>query len=185
VSNEFGLINQLGYIVPDVRATAAEWVQRVGAGPFYILDSIVQDQYYYRGARTDLELRLCFGYWGSMQIELITPLNKADTLYTRALRDSPGRLNHCATYVTDLDALLARHKLQSRVIQAGQMPTGLKYVYLEEYLPGGQHLELVQATEEAKMAFVGMEKIAQRWDGKNPLRPMSALGADLAALAAR
>lgn len=185
MSHEFGLINQLGYIVKDVRATATEWVERTGAGPFYIIDRIVQDQYYYRGVRTPLEMSLCFGYWGSMQIELITPLNPADTLYSRALRDTPGLLNHCATYVDDLDALLAKHRLQDRVIQSGHMPTGLKYVYLGDYLPGGQHLELVQATDQAKQAFGGMEKIARGWDGSRPLRAMSELGADLAALAGR
>jgi hypothetical protein len=185
MNSEFGLINQLGYIVADVRATASAWVERVGAGPFYIIDRIEQDQYFYRGVRTPLEMSLCFGYWGSMQIELITPLNQADTLYTRALRETPGLLNHCATYVSDLDALLAKHQLANRVIQSGHMPTGLKYVYLGEYLPGGQHLELVQATDGAKQAFGGMERIARSWDGRNPLRSMSSLGADLAALAAK
>jgi methylmalonyl-CoA/ethylmalonyl-CoA epimerase len=184
VTSEFGLIMQLGYIVPDVRAAAQQWIKQVGAGPFYIHDSVKQDQYRYRGVLTDLDLQLGFGYWGSMQIELIKPLSTTDTLYTRALRDTPGQLNHCASYVNDLDALLTRHQLTSRVVHSGQTPTGLKYVYLEEYLPGGHHLELVQAPESTRMVFAGMEKVSRSWDGSNPLRPMSAIGADLAALAA-
>ena len=183
MSNPFGKIMQHGYIVPDVRAAATQWAQRLGVGPFYVLDRIVQDQYHYRGRQVPLELCLAFGYWGDIQIELIQPLNRADTLYHRALRDTPGVINHCATVVKDVDALIASRGLQEQVIQSGSMPTGLKFVYLGEFLPGGLHLELIQATAGTLQAFAGMEQLAARWDGRDPLRPMAQIGADLAALA--
>jgi hypothetical protein len=140
------------------------------------------DQYHFRGVRMDVELRLGFGYWDGIQIELIQQLNDADTLYKRALRTAAGQLNHFATLVPDLDALLTSRQLHNRVIQHGDMPSGLKFAYLEEYLPGGQHLELVQAQESTVMAFAGMQKAARQWDGRNPVRPISQLAADLAAL---
>jgi hypothetical protein len=173
---------QHGYIVGDVEAMAEEWAKRVGAGPFYILDRIRMEEYYYRGVRTPVELRLAFGYWGGIQIELIQPLDEADTLYSRALKSAPGKLNHCATVVSDIDGLLAAGDLKSRVIQSGSMPTGLKFVYLEEYLPDGLHLEFIQPVGAALQAFEGMEAIARNWDGVGPLRPVSALAQDLASL---
>lgn len=182
MSSEFGAIMQLGYVVKDVDAAAQEWATHLGAGPFYLLDRMVFDQYYYRGMRTDLEMRLAFGYWNNMQIELIQPLNDADTLYSRALRSSPGKLNHCATVVTNVDALLTRRQLQDRVIQSGKMPTGLKFIYLEEYLPGGLHLELIEAQQDTLMAFAGMEQASRHWDGNEPVRPIARLQEDLAAL---
>lgn len=181
MSSEFGRIMQLGYVVQDVDMAAGEWAARLGAGPFYLLDHLVFDQYYFRGMRTDLEMRLAFGYWNDMQIELIRPLNQADTLYCRALSNAPGKLNHCASVVTDIDALLARRRLQDRVIQSGTMPTGLKFVYLEEFLPGGLHLELIEAREDTLMAFTGMEQVSRHWDGREPLRPIARLQEDLAA----
>jgi hypothetical protein len=181
----FGAIMQHGYIVEDVEKAAEEWAARVDVGPFYVLDRMRMDQYFFRGVRTDVELRLGFGYWHGIQIELIQPLNDADTLYRRALRGSAGKINHLATVVTDLDGLLASRRLENRVIQSGNMPSGLKFVYLEEYLPGGLHLELMEATESTLMAFAGMQKVCRTWDGRNPVRPMSALGQDLAALTDR
>lgn len=173
---------QLGYVVEDIEASARQWVTSVGAGPFYQLEGLEMDQYFYRGQRTDLTMSLAFGYWGDIQVELIHPLNQADTLYSRALKDAPGRLNHLATVVSDLDDLLNRHQLNDRVIQSGKMPTGLQFVYLEEYIPGGLHLELIEAQESTLQAFAGMKQIAAQWDGSHPLRPMSAVGEDLAAL---
>jgi hypothetical protein len=177
----FGAVMQHGYIVDDVGEAAAEWAERVDAGPFYVLDRIHMDQYFFRGVRTDVELRLGFGYWHGIQIELIQPLNDADTLYSRALRASAGKINHFAAVVPDIDALLASRRLQDRVIQRGDMPSGIKFVYLEEYLPGGLHLELMEAPQSTLMAFAGMEKASRQWDGRNPVRPMSALAQDLAA----
>src|SRR5258706_16022686 len=116
MSNPFGRIMQHGYIVTDVNAVALQWVERLGVGPFYVLDRIVQDQYYYRGKLTPLELRLGFAYWGDIQVELVQPLNDADTLYHRAIRAAPGQINHCATVVKDLDALLTSRRLENRVI---------------------------------------------------------------------
>jgi hypothetical protein len=183
MSSEFGEIMQFGYIVDDIEAAAADWVKHFGTGPFYSLDRISMEQYYYRGVQTPVELQLAFAYWGSIQIELIRPLCDADTLYARALRSSPGRLNHCATVVSDIDALLESRQLHGRVIQSGQMPTGLKFVYLEEYLPGGLHLELIEAQESTLAAFAGMEKLARNWDGRDPVRPMSRIQDDLVAIA--
>jgi hypothetical protein len=173
---------QHGYVVHDVEAAAAQWAQRVGAGPFYILDRLVLDQHYFHGVRTPIELRLGFGYWGSLQIELTQPLDDADTLYRRALRNEAGKLNHCATVVSNIDAVVAGRQLQARIIQAGSMPTGLKFVYLDEYLPGGQHLEMIEMQEATSAAFAGMEAVGRTWDGSDPIRAISRLQQDLAAL---
>jgi len=177
----FGAIMQQGYIVTDVAKAANEWAERVGAGPFYVIDRLAMSQYHFRGVRVDVEISLSFGYWHGIQIELIQPLGEADTLYHRAVRSSAGQLNHFATVVPDLDGLLDSRGLRSRVIQHGNMPSGLKFVYLEEYLPGGQHLELIEAHEATLGAFAAMEKASRQWDGRNPVRPMSALAQDLAA----
>jgi hypothetical protein len=40
---------------------------------------------------------------------------------------------------------------------------------------------LMEAPQSTLMAFAGMEKASRHWDGRNPVRPMSALAEDLAA----
>jgi len=185
MKSPFGSIMQLGFVVHDVERAALEWAECSGAGPFYVLDRMEMDQYFYRGVRTPVALRLGFGYWGDMQIELIQPLSDTTTLYSDALQRSPGVLNHCATVVSDVDALVESRGLHGRVIQSGKMPTGVKFVYLEEFLPGGYHLELIEATENAMAGFAAMQSISQHWNGDRPVRPISDIGADMAALSGR
>jgi hypothetical protein len=170
---------QHGYVVRDVAAAARQWAQRVGAGPFYVLDRLKLDDYYYRGKQTPVELRLAFGYWGSIQIELIEPLDQTDTPYRQALQESEGQLNHCAVVVPNLDALIAERGLKAQVLQHGKMPTGLVFAYIEGYLPGGQHLELIEMQEATRQAFAGMEAASQRWDGADPVRSIARLQQDL------
>lgn len=178
----FGEIMQLGYVVEDIESAAMEWVERVGAGPFYTIERQPFDNYFYRGEKTELELSIAFGYWGDMQVELIKPLNDAKTFYTDALATGAGRLNHYATIVSDIDGLLERNQLHDRVVQSGALSSGIKFVYLEEYLPGGLHLELVEATEQALQGYAGMRAVAAAWDGSNPIRSIMSLGEDLAQL---
>ena len=178
----FGEVMQLGYVVEDIHSTALEWVERVGAGPFYVIDRQPFDNYFYRGEKVELELSIAFGYWGDMQVELIKPLNDARTFYTDALATGAGRLNHYATVVKDIDGLLQRNNLQDRVVQSGALASGIKFVYLEEYMPGGLHLELVEATEQALQGYAGMRAVARNWDGCDPVRSIMSLGEDLAQL---
>jgi hypothetical protein len=184
-SGGFGPIMQLGYVVEDVRQAALEWAQRVGAGPFYLVERQVLEPFQYRGVPGRMELDLAFGYWGGVQVELVQPLGEADTPHHQALRAAPGRLDHCACVVADIEGLLERRGLRGRVLQSGQMPSGLRFVYLERYLPGGLHLELIQAERRSLAAFEGMQAVSRGWDGREPLREIGRLQVDLAGLAAR
>lgn len=184
MKNEFGQIMQLGYIVDNIEQAAQKWIDDLGIGPFYLLDSAKMDQYYYRGTRMDVELRLAFAYWGEVQVELVQPLDNNDSFYNRALKEGAGKLNHCATVVKDLDALLDSRNLRDRIVHHADMSSGLKFVYLENYLPGNLHLELIEAQESTLQAFTGMRDIAANWDGQNPLRNMMSIADDIAKLKA-
>jgi len=178
---DFGPIVQHGFVVEDSDAAARAWAERTGAGPFYVFDPVVLDNYLYRGKPTTTVLKIAIGFWGETQIELIQPV-RDDGLYARAVREAPGQLNHYAVYVDDLEALLDRRRLRDRVLQSGRMPNGLSFVYLESYIPGGLHLEIIQPAEENRLGMQGMIAIARNWDGRNPVRTPDALGQDLAAL---
>jgi Glyoxalase/Bleomycin resistance protein/Dioxygenase superfamily len=182
MQNKFGQVMQFGYIVSDIEKAAIQWVNSLGAGPFYMLEGLPMDDYYYKGVKRKIELCLAFGYWGSMQIELITQVDQVESLYSDALKTAEGKLNHVATIVDDLDAVVAADGLSEQIIHHGSMPTGQKFAYLNQYLPGGLHLELIESQESSLQAFAGMQAVASGWDGLRPIRSMNTLGDDIAAL---
>ena len=178
-----GTIMQLGYVVDNLEQAVEQWHARTGVGPFYMMDAIGMDNYRYRGVSMPVEMRLAFGYWGSVQVEFIQPIGDGETFYHHALRDGANQLNHYATIVDNIETLLDERALHDKVIHEAVMPSGLRFVYLEHYFPGGQHLELIEAQPSTVQAFGAMQAIAANWNGERPLRPMSDVAGDIQALA--
>lgn len=178
---KFGQVMQHGYVVADVEETAAAWASRAGVGPFYVIDQDLDD-YLYRGQRLDVRLRIGVSYWNDLQIELIQPLSAAPTHYHHALKN-PGALNHYAVLCADVDDKLKEGGLESRVVHRGRLPS-VRFAYVEDYLPDGATLELMQADALALQAMAVMKASALRWDGARPLRSHADLAADAAALRA-
>ena len=177
-----GAIMQHGYVVKNLQEAALEWTTKLGIGPFYSIENLQIEQCHFRNVQTKLEISVAFAYWGGIQIELIQQLSDERTLYSEAASNAAGKLNHCATIVDDIDLLLQRHKLNNRILQSGAMPNGLRFVYLDQYLPGSYHLELIEAQNSTLQAFAGMQAVTKAWNGLKPFRPIAALGEDLAAL---
>jgi hypothetical protein len=176
----FGAIIQHGYVVRDVEATARQWVEQMGVGPFYVNDQPIDD-YVFRGKRVDLKLRIAVSYWRGVQLELIQPISPGDTFYSRALKRTPGKLNHYATRVTDVAAVVKSRNLEKYLVHTGATP-GLKFAYMEDYLPDGTTLELMQIQDSTLSAFAAMEAICRTWDGTRPVRTMTEFMADIGVL---
>jgi methylmalonyl-CoA/ethylmalonyl-CoA epimerase len=175
-----GPIFQHGYVVPDAEKAARKWAERMGVGPFYIIDQKIDD-YVYRGQPMPVELRIAMGYWGDIQIELIQPLSGDGTFYHDALKTAPGELNHQAVLVPDIDKAIAELGLNRFIIHTGSLPM-IRFAYLENYLPDGLTFELIQADEPARMSFGGAAAICRGWNGECPVRTHADLASDLAQL---
>src|SRR5262249_57107554 len=67
-------IDQVGYVVRDLDATLARYDALFG--PFTRLDTALTGVWY-RGAPTDVSLRLAFGRTGDVEIEFIEPVSGA------------------------------------------------------------------------------------------------------------
>jgi hypothetical protein len=186
MSADFERIIQHGYVVGDVEAAARAWGERLGVGPFYVIDQDFES-YWFQGAplATPLRLRIACSFWGDLHIELIQPLAGSDNLYSRAVREEGGRLNHCAVLVDDLDETIRTRGLEKDVLQSGSVTSGVKFVYLGRYMPGGEHLEVIQPSEQMRMGLSGLAAIASRWDGRDPVRRGEVMAADLSAALAR
>lgn len=179
IRDTIGPIVQHGYVVADAARAATAWTERVGIGPFYVMENPI-DEYVYRGKRTDLTLRIAVSYWRDMQIELIQPVSSAPSFYSESLRTSPDKLNHYAVLVPDMDVAVANLQAERYVVHRGVTPT-LSFTYLEHYLPDGTTLELMQTPQQMLQAFEGIKAICRTWDGSRPLRTLADLTSDLAA----
>ena len=62
---------QIAYAVPDARVAAQEWIERFGAGPFFVRPHIPVVDVVYRGQPSTFDHTSAYGQWGSLMVELV------------------------------------------------------------------------------------------------------------------
>ena len=80
MENWLGPIDQLGYVVDDIEGAMGHWIERLGVGPFYLLKSPPMKGLTYRGQPTGARIDVALAFSGSLQVELIAPLDDEPTV---------------------------------------------------------------------------------------------------------
>ena len=166
----FGPIMQNGFVVRDWREAALHWAEKLGVGPFFKLEHIKFDECRYRGEPTRIDMSVAIAYTGGYQIELVEQHNDAPSIYTDFLKHNEPGLQHVGTLVEDLDAALDANDLRDSIVQDGRTAAGQRFAYVDTILHNGTMVELIEADEGMRKAFDYMQKAAESWDGRDPIR---------------
>ena len=165
-----GPIIQNGYVVHDWREAARHWATRLNVGPFFALEHVQFDECRYRGAVAEIDISVAIAYTGAYQIELVQQHNDAPSIYTDFLRRNPPGLQHVGTLTDDLDATLDACGLRARILQDGITSAGQRFAYVDTVAHNGTMLELIETNAEMRRAFDFMQRSAEEWDGRDPIR---------------
>jgi len=171
MEKRLGPIDQLGYVVDDIEAAMDHWVQRLGVGPFYFLPSPPLQELTYRGRATSARIAVALSFSGSLQIELIQPLDDEPTPY-RDFRAAHGTgLHHVARFVDDYDEAVAGYV--TRGLEPFFGGRGLtekqRFSYFDTETHGGTCSELIETVEFGGF-FGAIRDAAADWDGADPVR---------------
>ena len=168
--SKLGPIIQNGFVVDDWRKAALHWAERLGVGPFFVLEHVQFDECRYRGEATEIDMSVAIAYTGGYQIELVQQHNDAPSIYTEFLQHNAPGLQHVGTLVEDLDQALDANELRDRIIQDGRTAAGQRFAYVDTILHNGTMVELIEADAEMHKAFAYMRKAAEEWDGRDVIR---------------
>jgi hypothetical protein len=166
-------LDQLGYVVPDIRAAMQHWLEVLGVGPFFVMEDVAIEGAYEGDRPVRVGMTVAFSYIGDVQIELIEPLGDTPSPY-RAFAEAHGGdgLHHLCRFTDDFDADLAAIRAELgpvRVYRASAGPMQLAYV--EGDRPGGAVLELLSAPFMWD-TFARMAEAVRNWDGTAPVRSL-------------
>jgi Glyoxalase/Bleomycin resistance protein/Dioxygenase superfamily len=163
-------IVQIAYIVPDVRAAAQQWVDRVGAGPFYVFDHFELTATH-RGEPAVLDHSPAFGQWGSVQVELIQLHELEPAAFREAFGGGKFGLHHMTWFPDDLDAEGARlEQLGWPCVLDMTGSTGTRALFHDARAELGHFIELYVATPQIRRHYDRVAQAAQGWDGRDPIR---------------
>jgi len=170
MSQRFGEIRQMGYVVHDIEAALRHWIEVLGIGPWFYVDRLPVENFTYRGRPSEPHVSIALANSGRIQVELIQQRNEAPSMYRDFLAASEGGLQHFCTWPENYDEMLARALADGFTIgQGGTSPRG-PFVYLETEAHPGTVVELAALTPLRRRQFAAIEAAAADWDGSEPVR---------------
>ncbi len=165
-----GPIMQNGFVVPDWREAALHWADRLGVGPFFVVEHVEFSECRYRGEATSIDMSVAIAYAGGFQIELVEQHNDAPSIYRDFLAANAPGLQHVGALTEDLDAALDLNDLRDRIVQDGVTAAGQRFAYVDTVMHNGTMLEIIETDAAMQKGFDYMQKAAADWDGSRPVR---------------
>jgi catechol 2,3-dioxygenase-like lactoylglutathione lyase family enzyme len=168
----FGAVRQVGYVVPNLEAATEFWTGTLGVGPFFRLPSYEVVNCVFAGSTTTPRLDVAIAYSGSLQIELIQPLDEQPSLYRELVqRPGLGSPHYVTHWVDDLkSAMASAQRGGAEVVQTGGVEGAGRFAYLRG-AAGAPLFELLETTPMIVSWFGSMEQAAATWDGQRAIRP--------------
>lgn len=176
-------VTETCFVTHDLEKCIDNWVNTMGAGPFYMHTYGPGITLSYRGQPAHDSFKAAIGFSGATLIELLQPLNDAPSIFQEILQArGEGALHHVYPNIQPLsaaefDAQLAAYRDKGFKEAAWLQPPGVgRNVFLDATDTLGCFIELLEFDP------VTYSKITERlhaehmrWDGKNPIRSMAEL----------
>ncbi len=152
----FGKIDQVCVVTPDLRRAMEQYRSLLGLEPWRILgfgpDTV--RRLTYRGRPATYRMLVAFAQLGSLQYELIQPL-EGPTIYHEFLERNPGGgIHHFGVWVPSLEAAVAQARALGFAEIQGGRGTGLGddggFAYLDTESALGAILELIEVPRERR-----------------------------------
>ncbi|WP_150135598.1 zinc-binding dehydrogenase [Streptomyces hyaluromycini] len=187
VANMFGSIAQIGYVVRDIHASMENFT-RAGIGPWFHLKGVRPGDFTYQGKLSDLVMDVAVANSGDIQIELITPVNDAPSMYRDFLAAGNEGVQHIAYWSENYQDLYDRARAAGFTVgQEGRIGgADGRFAYLQTEHHPGTVIEISDAGGTKKFVFDLIRLAAAHWDGTNPVQEIDAglIGGDPAAMTA-
>jgi catechol 2,3-dioxygenase-like lactoylglutathione lyase family enzyme len=166
-----GPIRQIGYVVTDLDAALASWVE-LGVGPWLVIRGLPM-QALYRGEPCQTMLSLALSNSGEMQVELIYQHDDTPSIFTEFLAARGPGYHQLAYWAEDFDATMtAVADAGWPVVWSGGEGLGVRFAYVEPPNSPAAIIEISELTDAQVAAATFIRDAAANWDGGNPIREM-------------
>jgi hypothetical protein len=161
---------QLGFVVEDLLAAAAQWVQVFGVGPFHIMPR-VQTSCRYRGTDSQVDIQIAVAQAGPVQIELIEDHTDGPSIF-RDLRNThgPSGFHQICTVTRRYDEAIAHYGSQGYELAYESPSPGQRVAFFDTVEDFGFFAEVVEEKASFQANLSKISLICADWDGTDPLR---------------
>ncbi|MGO4330628.1 VOC family protein [Cupriavidus sp. 2TAF22] len=172
MSQKFGGVRQVGYVVRDIKAAMAHWVN-LGIGPWFYMDDVGTREFRYFGENSRLpKLSIALANSGDLQIELIQQRDDAPSLYNDSLKRNGEIAQHVAYWTEDRYDEIVATLLGLGYVEGhgGRMGGAGRFAYfVHPDFPSGM-FEISEMAGGKAQYFEAIRQAGLAWDGSDPVR---------------
>jgi methylmalonyl-CoA/ethylmalonyl-CoA epimerase len=171
---QLGEPHHYAYVVEDIEATVNRLVDQLGAGPFFLIESVPLENVLSRGEPAEFAHNSAFGSCGGGAIELIEAVSLAPERVEKRFSGPRPGIHHVAYAVPPTEVADLRSSLDERGLsqylssQLGEVDTTLH----DASAALGHDIEIHVDSEGLRAFFQMVRGGAEGWDGSEPLRPV-------------
>jgi methylmalonyl-CoA/ethylmalonyl-CoA epimerase len=172
IGPRLGEPHHCAYLVEDIEVTVDRLVDQLGAGPFFLIESVPLDNVLSRGEPAEFVHNSAFGYCGGGAIELIEAVRLAPERVEKAFSAPRPRIQHVGYVVAPTEVADLRSSLDERGLseylssQLGEAITTLH----DASAVLGHDIEIHAHNDGLRDFFDMVGGAARGWDGSEPLR---------------
>ncbi|BAL24276.1 VOC family protein [Azoarcus sp. KH32C] len=172
MSQLFGPVRQIGYVVRDIEAAMKHWTGNMHIGPFYYVPRVPYMDFSHGDSRATPEMSLAIAYSGNTQIELLQQHDDTPTSYRKFLMSGHEGLHHIGFFTGRLEHTLHRAteaglEVEQSIVTFDQAGAA---VYFRSNGHAGTGLKLVALHAGNADLYRMIQAEAERWDGSGPIR---------------
>ena len=171
---QLGEPHHYAYVVEDIEATVNRLVDQLGAGPFFLIESVPLENVLSRGKPAEFVHNSAFGTCGDGAIELIEAVSLAPERVEERFSGPRPRIHHVAYVVPPTEVADLRTSLDERGLpqylssQLGEVDSTLH----DASAALGHDIEIHVENDGLREFFEMVRGGAEGWDGSEPLRPV-------------
>jgi hypothetical protein len=161
---------QIAYAVSDVTAAAEQWVERFGAGPFFVRHHIPVSDVIYRGTPASFDHSSAYGQWGPVMVELVEDHTAGPSAISELFPRGQNGLHHHAHCVDDLDDAIDQLARLGFPVAMSATATATRFCFIDTLAEFGHFVELYARSERLGAFYRMVAEASDGWDGSNPVR---------------
>jgi hypothetical protein len=163
---------QMAYVVPDIDVGMRQWIDQLGVGPWFLLETFTGVSPTFRGAPSEAEVSLAMSFAGHMLVELIALKDDRPSVWREGVERLGHGFHHFGVGTADYDGEIARHAGQGHELAFEcAVPTGGRVGYVDTTAELNAYVEVIEMDEPTEATFTRFYAQALTWDGSDPVRP--------------
>jgi hypothetical protein len=166
-------MHQLCWVVPDLRASMAEWTRLKGAGPWFLFENVRFEEALYRGKPVDFpNIMAAIGQMGDVQIELVSHSDARPSFFSEVVPHGRTGFHDIAYYCSDYDADLAIYSDAGVEVAFSAARQGIRTCWVDTVPTLGFMVQLAERSELMDGVFERIQEASRGWDGSDPIRKL-------------